>query len=363
MASMARERVLTAIGRNRLQTVIPHSRPWVGEEEAEAAAEVIRSGQLSQGPRCAELERMWCELTGTASAATVSSGLGALRLALHSLGVGQGDEVVMPAYSCVALLNATLALGATPVLADVIPGEWTLDPQDATYRVSHRTKAIIAVNLFGMPTRIAELRTLGPPIIEDCAHGIAGWMRGDLSIGSFYATKMHGAGEGGIVTGAPELIERVRRARDYGDQAPNAQHLNDKMSDIEAAVAVVQLKRRKEALKLRAERAARYDEALEGLVELPARHPDRVWYRYVVRVQRAEEVCEWMKARGVCVEQPVWDLGDWADGLPVSQDAFRHLVSLPLYPDLTDEEQTTVIDRLAQCLREDSRTQALAVPT
>lgn len=321
---------------------------------------MVRSGHLAQGPRCAELEKVWCELTGTASAATVSSGLGALRLALHSLGVGQGDEVVMPAYSCVALLNATLALGATPVLADVIPGEWTLDPQDAAYRLSHRTKAIIAVNLFGMPTRIAELRTLGPPIIEDCAHGIAGWMRGDLSIGSFYATKMHGAGEGGIVAGAPDLIERVRRARDYGDQAPNAQHLNDKMSDIEAAVALVQLRRRDEIHQLRAERASRYDAALVPGAIRPA--DARVWYRYVVHVQRAEEVCEWMKARGVCVEQPVWDYG-WAEGLPVSQDAFRHLVSLPLYPDLTDEEQTTVIDRLAQCLREDSRTQAPAVPT
>jgi perosamine synthetase len=341
----------------------------VGEQEAEAAAAAVRSRTLAQGPRNAELEAYWCELTGNTEAAAVASGVGGLRLALHALGVGAGDEVLMPAYSCVALLNAALVLGATPVLADVIPGEWTLDPHDAARRAGPNTKALIAVNLFGMPARIGDLRGLGVPIVEDCAHGIGGrtdagpfGAGGDLGIASFYATKMHAAGEGGIVASrGPELIERVRAARDYGDRPPDAQHLNDKMSDIEAAIAVVQLKRMGKALALRAERAARYDEALgglaaDGLVELPARDTGRTWYRYAVRLagRESSEVCEWMSARGIRMEQPVWDLSaypHWVDDLPVTRDAFDHVVSLPLYPDLSNAEQDAVTGRFDECLR------------
>jgi perosamine synthetase len=349
--------------------LVPHSRPWVGEQEAQAAATAVRSRTLAQGPRNAELETHWCELTGNAEAAAVASGVGGLRLALHALGVGAGDEVLMPAYSCVALLNAALVLGATPVLVDAIGGEWTLDPDDAASRAGPRTKAVIAVNLFGMPARIGDLRSLGVPIVEDCAHGIGGrtdagpfGAGGDLGVASFYATKMHGAGEGGIVAARdPELIERVRAARDYGDRPPNAQHLNDKMSDVEAAIAVVQLRRMDEALRLRAERAARYDAALavladDGLVELPARDSGRTWYRYAVWLPQHESgaVCEWMSARGIRVEQPVWDLSAceyWADGLPATRDAFDHVVSLPLYPDLSDAEQDAVTERFDECLR------------
>jgi len=301
-------------------------------------------------------------------AAGVSSGLAALRLALLALHVGPGDEVIMPAYSCVALLNAALALDATPVLADIKEDDWTLSPSDVEQRITQKTKAIIAVHLFGMPASISGLLSLGLPVVEDCAHGIGGSCDGQpfggvgtVNISSFYTTKMIAAGEGGIVAARDkELIQRIRNARDYGDQLPDRHHMNDKMTDIEAALARAQVNRLPEMLSLRADRAEVYDERLaplaeQGLIVLPQRPPGRIWYRYAVRLTRhdAEPVCDWMAANRVRVEQPVWDLREsefWSPGLSVSAQAFDRVVSLPLYPDLDAADQEIVCETLNQCL-------------
>ena len=300
----------------------------------------------------------------------MGSGVAGLRLALLALGVGPEDEVVVPAYSCVALLNAVLALGATPVLADVIPDFWTLSPDDVRRRLTSRTKAIIAVHLFGMPAEIRVLESLGLPVIENCAHGIGGFSggkpfggAGTLSMASFYATKMLSAGEGGIVaSGDRNLIDRVRHARDYGDQPPDGRHLNDKMTDIEAALALIQLNRLSDILGRREERARKYHEMLKPLsearlLELPLNAPGRIWYRYVVRLTRhvAAAIVESMAARGVKAEQPVWDLRrakGWNDTFVGSSLAFDRVLSLPLYPDLTEFEQNMVSSALRSCLED-----------
>jgi perosamine synthetase len=348
---------------------VPHSRPWLGEAEAEAAAEVVRSGRLALGPRGAELERRWTELTGTADAACVGSGLAGLRLGLLALGVGPGDEVVVPAYSCVALLNAALALGAEPVLADVLLDDWTLDPASVADRLTTRTRAIVAVNLFGAPARLAALAELGVPVLEDCAHGIGGTSDagpfgggGTVSIGSFYPTKLIAGGEGGIVaTRDPELLGRVRAARDYGDRLPSGLHLNDKMTDVEAAIVLCQLDRLDEIVARRASRAAAYGEALAslesaGLVVLPRAGTGRLWYRYAVRLTSGsvEDVRTRLAELGVRAEQPVWDLRaapQWRSGLDATAEAFESVVSLPLYPDLTAEEQERVCAAFEEALR------------
>jgi perosamine synthetase len=350
------------------QGVVQHSRPWVGMAEAQAAAGVITSLQLAQGPKVTALERAWAEKTGNAAAAAVGSGIAALRLAMLTLGVGPGDEVIVPAYSCVALFNAVLALGAVPVLADALPGVWALSPEDVRRRRTPRTRAIVTVHLFGYPAAMRELTDIGIPIIEDCAHGIGGLCgdvpfggAGMVSTGSFYATKMLAAGEGGIVTAQDSpLIERVRQARDYGDQPANGRHLNDKMTDIEAAIALVQLGRLSEILERRAARAGRYHALLrplaeEGLVTLPPDAPGRIWYRYALELHRhgAADVVNRMANLGVKAEQPVWDLRHtslWREGLPISERAFDRVLSLPLYPDLTPIEQGLTVTALERCL-------------
>ncbi len=336
-------RTLAAAG---FHTEIPHSRP--------------AAGRLVDGPATAELERRWCEMTGMGAAAAVGSGTAALRLALLALGVGPGDEVIVPAYSCVALLNAPLSTGAVPVLADVLPDNWTIDPDDARRRLTRQTKAMIAVNLFGVP---ADVEALGHRVIEDCAHGpILG--RGDLSVSSFYATKLVGAGMGGIVAGDPEEIDEVRRRRDYGDQEPDGRNLNDKITERSAGAAVGELAGLHENLAQRHRIALAYsrdlaEHPLEAYLSAPNATQGRVWYRYTpdlsnyTRGLTAAQVVERMKARGVHTEQPVWDLRGcryWRDDLPVATEAFDQLISLPIYPGLTDSEQERVIRVLEEVL-------------
>lgn len=339
---------------------IQHSRPWLGKKDAAAAESAVLSRHIAQGALVQELERYWAAATQRHSAVAVGSGLAALRLSLLALGVGPGDEVIVPAYSCVALLNAVLALGAKPVLADIRCDDWTLSPDDVARRMTSRSKAIIAVHLFGAPAPIRALMKFGVPIVEDCAHGIGGLCDGGqfgscgtLSMASFYATKMLAAGEGGVVAANSELLlGRIRRARDYGDQPPDGRHLNDKMTDLEAALALAQLARLHEILARRVQRAERYHKELhdladQGLVRLPALSPNRVWYRYAVRLlkHRASKVLDTLTKLGVRVEHPVWDLRGtayWATGLDTAALAFDRIVSLPLYPDLSEWEQALV---------------------
>ena len=348
--------------------VIPHSRPFLGKEEVEAVSRVLASRHIAEGPEVESLEKEWSAATGTRGAACVGSGLAALRLTMHAMGVKQGGEVIVPAYSCISVLNAVLALGATPVLADVERDRWTLDPVSAAQQRTSRTKAIIAVHLFGMPARLGALEEIGVPVIEDCAHGIGGFVgKGPFggataaSVASFYATKMIAAGEGGVVASNHEqILAAVRQARNPSDQTPNGVHLNDKMTDMEAAIARVQLSRLKWTLSEREKRARRYSQLLSdvadrGLLVLPGAAEGRIWYRYAVRLTHgsAAAVAGALQKQGIFADQPVWDLRGavkWMAGLQGTEIAFDRVLSLPLYPDLTDAEQERVCERLTEVM-------------
>lgn len=312
---------------------VPHSRP------------AYHMGAHAPYVRGLELE--WARRTGMESACAVGSGLAALRLALLALNVGPGDEVVVPAYSCVALLNAPLALAATPVLADV-KNDWTLDPADVQRRVTERTRAIVAVHLFGAPADIEALQRLKLPVVADCAHGLVG-KPADLNVGSFWPTKLIAGAGGGIVGGPAGLVGGIRRRVVYGDQEPDGRNLNDALSDLQAAVALQRLDELYGALDVRQQQAARYRSTLPAVIWPPAPSRMRSWYRYTPLLpddRTAAEVVAAMKALGVHAEQPIWDLRGsvfWRDDLPVADAAFERLISLPLYPGLTESEQTRVI--------------------
>lgn len=348
--------------------IIPHSRPFFGREEIEAVSRVIASRHIAQGGEVEHLETEWARATATAGAVCVGTGLAALRLALHTVGVSAGSEVIVPAYSCIAILNAVLALGATPVLVDVEKDRWTLDPVSAAKHRSNRTAAIVAVHLFGMPARLSALAQLDVPIIEDCAHGIGGRVDGKsfggaatASIASFYATKLLAGGEGGVVaSNNNRILEVVRSARNPSDQAPTALHLNDKLTDLEAAIVRVQLSRLEWTLSQRTARARRYSEMLtslaaRGLLVLPENTEGRIWYRYAVRLatHSAEEIVRTLHGAGVHADQPVWDLRGvvkWSPELRGTEVAFDRLLSLPLYPDLTDLEQERVCEAVRKAI-------------
>ena len=344
---------------------VPHNRLTFGEAEARAAAEAVASGQWSGGPRVQALEHGLSGRAGRAHAIGVASGLAALRLGLKALGVAPGDEVIVPAYSCVALANAPLALGASPIVADVAD-DWNLDPRAAVAVRTSRTRAVIAVNTFGAPADVTSLRRLGVPVIEDCAHGFGLTVadgvlggRGDLAALSFHATKLLGAGEGGaVVTDLADVAEVVRAWRDYGDEPPDGTRLNDKLSDVHAAIAACQLERLDEMIAARQARAQRYQTRLSptaqrrGAFRLPAWPASRVWYRYAIELSErtAVDVVDGMRRRGIGAAHPVTD---WrpAGGppCPVADHAYARVVSLPLYPTLSEDEQERVCEALEAC--------------
>jgi perosamine synthetase len=345
---------------------VPHNRLTFGEAEARAVADAVASGQWASGPRVQALERRLGRRAARAHAVGVASGLAALRLGLKALGVARGDEVIVPAYACVALANAVLALGASPILADV-GDDWNIDPRAVAAARTSRTRAVIVVNTFGTPADVMSLRGLGVPVIEDCAHGFGlavadGVLggRGDLAALSFHATKLLGAGEGGaIVTDRSDTADVVLAWRDYGDEPPDGTRLNDKLSDIHAAIALCQLDRLDEMIAAREERAQRYQARLAataqrtGAFRLPARPAPRVWYRYAIELtdRTAAEVVNGMRRLGVGVDRPVTD---WrpAGGprCPTADRAYARVVSLPLYPTLRDDEQERVYEALEAVL-------------
>jgi dTDP-4-amino-4,6-dideoxygalactose transaminase len=313
----------------------------------------VRSGYWAQGPRVQELETALARLGGVQHAVCVASGLAALRLALGGLGVKAGESVLVPAYSCVALANSVLAWGATPVAVDVDPTHWNIDPALCrSQAVRLQPRATIAVNTFGAPARVEQIASSGVPIIEDCAHGFVSRRPARVRVFSFYATKLIGGGEGGaVLTDSEEIAHFVRSARDYADQPADGHRMNDKMNDLEASLVLAQLERLPEMIAAREAVADRYldqlaDARFQHVFRLPPRSKERVWYRFAVEMltTSADTVVAGLERFGIHAAVPVTDWrGAESPAAPVADRAYRTLVSLPLYPTLTEEEQDAVV--------------------
>ncbi len=352
---------------------IPHSRPTVGEAEALAAADAVRSGQLSEGPRVAAFERGMAAFLGRREGAAVSSGLAALHLALNALGVGPGDGVVVPSYNCAALVHAVRHCGAEVRLCDVDPLTGNPTPESVG-AAAEGARAVIVTHLFGAPAEAADIAALGPPAVEDIAQGLGARRKegsaggfGRLAVCSFYATKLLAAGEGGMVLGdEPGLLGRVRDSRSYDERGDLTPRWNYKLTDIQAAVGLSQLDRFESFVARRREIAARYTEALEGSgLALPADPPGgrHVYHRYVVGLpdgwierhgeNAAAEAVRALEAEGVGARRPVHlPLHRLAgeSGFPGAEEAWSRHLSLPIYPSLTEEEIETIIHAACRIL-------------
>lgn len=356
--------------------MIPHNRLIHGTNELAAVAEVVASGHWAAGPRVAELEAALSIAAGSRFAACVASGSAALELALASLGVSDGDEVLIPAYCCSALPNAVLARRATPIAVEVLDGEWTIDPDAARVARSPRTRAVIAIHTFGVPAQIAELRRLGLSIIEDCSHafGPVGGAPplgslGDIAILSLFATKLIGGGEGGaLLCNDASHDAFVREWRDYRDQPAGTARRAHTMTDVEAALALCQLRRLPSLIESRARLAREYDARLQDAamqhdcMRLPSPESPRIWYRYALELtdRDVNSIRAALRAAGVAAESP---FADWrrdprsefssrsrSHATPHADRAFSRLVSLPLFPSLRLEELETVCTALRAAL-------------
>jgi dTDP-4-amino-4,6-dideoxygalactose transaminase len=262
--------------------------PAVGEEEIEAVAETIRSGWLTTGPNAAELERRFAEYAEAEHALAVASGTAALHLSLLAVGVEPGDEVITTPITWPATANVIVHAGARPVFADVRESDLNIDPERVAELVTEKTKAIVPVHLAGQPADLDPLFALGPPIVEDAAHAVESAYRGrkigglsEATCFSLYATKNVAAGEGGIVTtnhaDVAERIEQMRLMRRghgslYDIVVPG---YKANLSDVLAAIALVQLGKIERHAEIRRRHFAMYDEAVAELdgIEPLARDP------------------------------------------------------------------------------------------
>jgi dTDP-4-amino-4,6-dideoxygalactose transaminase len=353
--------------------VIPPARPHIGEAEIEAAVAVLRSGMVVQGPEVAAFEAGFTAVAGTAHCVAVNSGTSALQLALLAMGIGPGDEVIVPSFSFAASANAVRLVGAEPVFADIDPASFNLDPAAAEALVGPATAAIMPVHLYGNPadmtalTAVAQRHSLA--VIEDAcqAHGAAVDGKPVGSFGktgtfSFYPTKNMHALEGGMVsTDDAALARTLRLLRNQGMEARYQNEIvgaNMRMTDVAAAIGRVQLGRLEGWTETRRSNAARLDAALKGLTAVVAppvaegaRH---VYHQYTVRIpegrDRAQELLsEAGVGSAVYYPTPIHRLAPYAHmeaDLPETDRAAAEVLSVPIHPSLTDLD----LERIAAAL-------------
>jgi dTDP-4-amino-4,6-dideoxygalactose transaminase len=342
-----------------------------------AIARVLDSGFFVLGEEVESFERSFAAYCGVAHGIGVASGTDALELAMRALGIGPDDEVITVSHTAVATAAAVLACGATPVLVDVEDAYYTIDPVKIEAMITPRTKAILPVHLYGqaadMEAVLAIAGAQGIAVIEDCAQstgGRAGERRlgsfGDLACFSFYPTKNLGAiGDGGmVVTSDVELAARLRRLRQYGWDETRKTHevgRNSRLDPMQAAILSVKLPYLDADNARRAAIAARYDRGLAGTsFVLPAARANttHVYHLYVIRCDDRSRLMARLRADGigsaVHYAEPVHVQKGYAeksvlpkDGLPVTSALVDNIVSLPMYPELTDDE----VDRVIASLR------------
>jgi dTDP-4-amino-4,6-dideoxygalactose transaminase len=342
------------------------ARPDTGPEELAELVAVLESGQLTMGPKVEEFEELLAAAAGADHAVAVSSGTAALHVAVLALGIGEGDEVLVPAYTFPATANVVALAGGRPVLVDVDPVTMNIDPEDAARRVTPRTKAVLAVHLFGRPARLEELP--GLTLIEDAAGALGATHRGRPCGGlgaagcfSFHPRKIVTTGEGGAVTtDDAALAERMRSLRHHG-WSPSDSYVdmpegafNYRLSDVLCALGIPQLRRLEELLAARERVAAGYAERLAHLdVLLPDADPgDRHGLQaYVIQVDDRDEVMASLRAQDIQCQIGTYALhrlGAYRDQgpFPGADSVFERALALPLHTRLTDAE----LDRIAAAL-------------
>ena len=326
-------------------------------------AEVLEDGRFILGPNVGAFEREAATYLGVARSVGVGNGTDAISLVLQALEIGPGDEVICPAFTFYATAEPVARAGATPVFAEIDPVTLNLDPEDVAERITPRTRAILAVHLFGRPAPLAELAALGVPLIEDAAQafGAAGVAKtGVATTFSFYPTKnLFGLGDGGLVaTSDEDLAERIWMLHFHGSRDKRTFELvgvNSRLDEIQAAALRVFLERLDDWNRGRREAAARYAElGLGDLVELPRDEPGHVYHLYCVRSPERESIREALRAAGIghAVHyetplhlQPVFrGLGYREGDLPETERASRENLCLPLWPSIARGQQEQVIE-------------------
>ncbi len=365
---------------------VPIFRPSITEQEIDRVAETLRSRWLGSGPMVAQFEEAFAKACGVRHAVSTSSGTTALSTLFHGLGLGPGDEVILPSFTYVSLLQCVLACGAVPVFCDIEPARLTVDPLDVASKVTDRTKGILAVHHGGQLADLATLRDIaeseGLWLVDDAAHAAGASDGGrpvgslaDATVWSFSAVKNLTTGSGGMVTtNDTELAERCARFRSLGLSEDTWQRYgsesevkverwaydvdgpgqNFAMNDVAASLGIVQLERLSELNLRRRERVAIYQDELRDIAGLdwvvarPGTQPS--WHMFTVRMNDRDDFIDAMQARGVSIGvhyHPIHLLPmatPYATKLPATEWEWKRVTTFPLFPDMADDEQARVID-------------------
>ncbi|EIX9052128.1 TPA: UDP-4-amino-4-deoxy-L-arabinose aminotransferase [Klebsiella oxytoca] len=371
---------------------LPFSRPSMGDAELAALREVLQSGWITTGPKNQALEETFCALTGNRHAIAVSSATGGMHVTLMALGISAGDEVITPSQTWVSTLNMICLLGATPVMIDVDPDNLMITPEAVEAAITPRTKAIVPVHYAGAPVDIDAIRAIAErhaiPVIEDAAHAAGTYYKGrhvgwrGTAIFSFHAIKNMTCAEGGlVVTDDDELAARIRSLKFHGlgvdaydrqtlGRAPQAEVISPgfkyNLADINAALALVQLDKLAAANQRRAAIAQRYLRELADTpfrpLAVPSWEHQHAWHLFIIRVDEAacgisrDALMEKLKAMGIgtglhfrAAHTQKYYRERFPDvSLPHTEWNSARICSIPLFPDMTDDDVTRVISALHQ---------------
>jgi perosamine synthetase len=378
--------------------MIPVARPYVGAEEEDAVVRVLRSGWLSQGQRVAEFEREFAEFVGAKHAVAVSSCTTALHLGFVAAGIGPGDEVLCPSLSFIATANSIRYVSATPVFVDVDPVTFNLDPSRIEEAITPRTRAILVVHQIGLPAALAEISEIANRhnllVIEDAACAIGSSYQGQrigmphsfLACFSFHPRKILTTGEGGMVTTSDEKVAtRIRHLRQHAMNTSDlTRHQSQKvvletydevgynfrMTDMQAAVGLVQLRRVDGFIERRRTLAQRYSESLERLGWLiPPSEPYGTRHNfqsYMARLTKdapvsRDELMQQLLDRGVSTRrgimathrEPPYCDQRWDRTLPQTDAVTEECIILPLFHEMTETDQDFVITAISKARRND----------
>ncbi|MFF1910663.1 DegT/DnrJ/EryC1/StrS family aminotransferase [Streptomyces sp. NPDC058239] len=365
------------------QRVIRAAAPVIGEDEIEAAVRVLRSGMVAQGPEVAAFEEEFSKFVDGRHCVAVNSGTSALHLSLMALGIGPGDEVIVPSFTFAATANAVRLIGATPVFADIERDSFCLSPEAAEAAITPRTAAIMPVHLYGHPAAMGRFTALaerhGLAIVEDAAQAHSASLDGTpvgafgaAACFSFYPTKNMHSLEGGMVTTGDATVARtLRLLRNQGMEQRYANEIvgfNVRMTDVAAAIGRVQLRSLDTWTQQRRANAAALDDGLRGVVTPPvAEGAEHVYHQYTIRVgtessKHRDAVSRELQERGignaVYYPTPVHRLAPFETGekvlgyaagdLPETERAAAEALSIPVHPMLTSQE----LDRLTATVNE-----------
>lgn len=368
--------------------MIPYGRQTIEEDDIQAVVDVLRSDYLTTGPKIAEFEKMVADYVGAKYAVAISNGTSALHAACFAAGIQPGDEVITTPLTFAASSNCVLYCGGTPVFADVDPKTYNIDPEDIRRKITDKTKAIIAVHLAGQPCDMDEIHKIAKEhdllVIEDGAHALGSVYKGkkvgtlsDMTTFSFHPVKPITTGEGGmIVTDNEEFYQKMMLFRSHGiTRDENLMTRNDepwfyqqldlgynyRITDIQCALGCSQMKKLDRFLALRKEIVARYNEAFadcENII-IPYQLPETEsgWHLYIVQVKNCDrrKVFEALREHGIAVNvhyipvylHPYYQEHGYKDvHCRNAEEVYSHIISLPLYPTLTEEQQQYVIETL-----------------